>query len=167
MIRPICGLITVVFILSGCASKKESKTELPFRLGQVYAQRWIVEENLEEVGYDVIIPIRSLDTKRATLQKLYHRGKVIDVKIELRKIGAIAVAEYPMGILQETTTAMVEAPPNDGQSIFDDSLLPFKITDSQAVLTYLEGGEVKYFKIEDVRQNPIMSYPSLSSRNIE
>ncbi len=167
MKRLICGLITVVFVLFGCASRKELKTELPFRLGQVYAQRWIVEENPEEIGYDVIIPIRSLNTRRATLQKLYHRGKVIDVKIELRKIGAIAVAEYPMEILQEMTLTMVDGSLNDGESIFDESLLPFKITETQAVLTYLEDGEIKYFKIEGIRQNPIMSYPSLSSRNIE
>lgn len=164
MKRPIYGLITVVFILFGCASKKELKTELPFRLGQVYAQRWIIEENPEEIGYDVIIPIRSLNTRRATLQKLYHRGKAINVKIELRKIGAVAIAEYP---IHKTATSIGDSPPNGNEGIFDESLLPFKITRTQAVLTYLEDGEIKYFKIESIRQNPIMSYSSLSLRNFE
>lgn len=167
MKRPICGLIAVVFILFGCASKKELKTELPFRLGQVYAQRWIIEENPEEIGYDVIIPIRSLNTRRATLQKLYHRGKAINVKIELRKIGAVAIAEYPMGILDKTNTSIRDSSPNGNEGTFNESLLPFKISRTQAVLTYLEDGEIKYFKIESVRQNPIMSYSSLSLRNFE
>jgi hypothetical protein len=170
MKRPIYGLITVVFVLLGCATKKEAKTELPFSLGQVYSQRWIVEENPEEIGYDVIIPIRILNTRRATLQKLYHRGKSIDVKIELRKIGAVAVAEYPMEILHKTNRAMGHSSENRAENISDRMSfpsLPFQLTEAQAVLTYLEDGEIKYFKIESIRQNPIMSYPSLSLRNFE
>ncbi|WP_299533778.1 hypothetical protein [Ulvibacterium sp.] len=167
MKRLICGLIAVVFILFGCASKKESKAGLPFQLGQVYAQRWIVEENLEEVGYDVIIPIRSLDTKRATLQKLYHRGQVVDVKIKLQKIGAVAVAEYPMNILKEAAATGNDGSWNTGPGVFNGPSLPFELTGTQAALTYLEGGKIKYFKIEYIRQNPIMSYPSLPFRNFE
>lgn len=167
MKRPINGFIVILFVLFGCVPKKGLKTELPFRLGQVYAQRWIVEDNPEEIGYDVIIPIQSLDTRRASLQKLYHRGKGTDIKIKLRKIGAVAVAEYPPGILGESNTIESDKSTPDRESNLDKPLLPYQITGTQAILTYLEEGKIKYFKIADIRQNPIMSYSSLTSRNVD
>jgi|GEM_PF-1333587 len=169
MKRLIYNLAIVLFVLFGCASHKEVDNKMPFSLGQVYAQRWIIEEHPEEIGYDVIIPIRSLSTSRVSLQKLYHRGEVVDLKIELRKMGAVAVAEYPMKTWQEENedaeygVQLISERTRDQKGLE----LPFSITQRQAILTYLEDGRIKYFKIEQIRQNPIRSYPSFSFRNME
>jgi len=87
-------ILILSLLLAGCSSQKKLEATAPFILGEVYAQKWIVENAAKDSGYEVVIPLMSLDEHDAVLQNLYHKRKMVRLSIEIRKIGMIALAEY-------------------------------------------------------------------------
>ncbi len=144
-----------IIILSSCSSQKKLEVTAPFTLGEVYSEKWIVEDKPENGGYEVIISILSLDSKEAVLQNLYHKGQMANLTIELREIGTVALAEY--------TKVEPDTVPVDLKN--ETELFPFQLTDTEAVLSYLHNEKVKYIKLNGIRQNPVKVYPSLEARN--
>jgi len=145
-------LILLGFMVYGCSVKKNLETSAPFKLGEPFGQEWLVEANPKKEGYDVIIPILSLDENDAVLHNLYHRGEMANVEIELREIGMVAVAEFSPIENQEKVKQLNEEP------------FPFLLGEAEAVLSYLHNDKVRYIKINGIRQNPIVSYPSLVAK---
>lgn len=157
----ICSLL-----LAGCSSQKKLETTAPFTLGEVYAQKWMVEDNLKDSGYEVIIPIMSLDENEAVIQNLYHQGKMVDLRIELRDTGMIALAEYSKEDLLKKDMLVPEATSKkkkkkEAQKM---ELFPFRLLETEAVLSYLQNNKVKYVKLSGIRQNPMVVYPNLKAR---
>lgn len=147
----------VVVILLGlmvysCSVKKNLETNAPFKLGEPFGQKWLVEESPKKEGYDVIIPILSLDEDDAVLHNLYHRGEMTNIEIEMREIGMVAVAEFPSKGSPEKVQQPNEEP------------FPFLLGEAEAVLSYLHNDKVRYIKINGIRQNPIVAYPSLVAK---
>ena len=79
MIMKNALFVALICLILCCSSQKKLETTAPFSLGEVYAQKWMVEENLKDSGYEVIIPIMSLDENEAVLQNLYHKGKLVNL----------------------------------------------------------------------------------------
>jgi len=145
-------LILLGFVVYGCSVKKNLETTAPFKLGEPFGQKWLVEDISKKQGYDVIIPILSLDEDDAVLHNLYHRGKMANVEIEMREIGMVAVAEFPAKKdSEELKLASGEA-------------FPFLLGEAEAVLSYLNNDKVRYIKINGIRQNPTVSFPSLVAK---
>lgn len=149
------GIIWILFGLMAysCAVKKNLETNAPFELGEPFGQKWLVENNPKKEGYDVIIPIISLDEDEAVLHNLYHRGEMINVEIEMRETGMVAVAEFPSKENRIELKQVNEEP------------FPFLLSEAEAVLSYLHNDKVRYIKINGIRQNPVMAYPTLLSKN--
>lgn len=145
-------LILLGLIAQGCAVKKNLETIAPFELGEPFGQKWLVEDNLQKEGYDVIIPIISLDKDDAILHNLYHRGKMSSVEIEMREIGMVAVAEFPEEVIQEKEDQKDVEP------------FPFLLGEAEAVLSYMQKDKVRYIKINGIRQNPTVAFPSLVAK---
>lgn len=146
-------LILLGLIVFGCSIKKNLETSAPFKLGEPFGQRWLVEDTSKKEGYDVIIPILSLDEDDAMLHNLYHRGEMSNVEIEMREIGMVAVAQFPSlkNLAKEKHTV--------------DEPFPFVLGEAEAVLSYLHNDKVRYIKINGIRQNPTVAFPSLVAKN--
>lgn len=142
----------VVVILSSCSVKKNLETSAPFKLGEPFGQKWLVEDNPKKEGYDVIIPILSLDEDDAVLHNLYHRSEMTSIEIEMREIGMVAVAEFPSIENSEKLELQDEEP------------FPFLLGEAEAVLSYLHNDKVRYIKINGIRQNPTVAFPSLLAK---
>lgn len=156
----ISGLLIV-----GCSSQKKLETKAPFTLGEVYAQQWIVEENLKDSGYEVVIPIMSLDENEAVIQNLYHKGKMVDLQIELRDTGMIALAEYSKeDLLKKDILVPEQVKKGRKKGAKKMELFPFELQETEAVLSYLQNDKVKYVKLAGIRQNPVVVYPTLKAR---
>ncbi|TMM58905.1 hypothetical protein FEE95_05595 [Maribacter algarum] len=157
-------LISSILIVA-CSSQKKLETSAPFTLGEVYGQNWIVENAAKDSGYEVVIPVMSLDENEAVLQNLYHKGKMVDISIELRDFGMIALAEYSKEDLLKKDILVPEAPNSkkkkDNKKM---ELFPFELRDTEAVLSYLQKDKVKYIKLSGIRQNPVVIYESLKAR---
>ncbi|MFS4492800.1 hypothetical protein [Maribacter sp. 2308TA10-17] len=156
----ICGLV-----FAGCSSQKKLETTAPFNLGEVYAQKWLIEDNLKDSGYEVIIPIMSLDENEAVLQNLYHKGKMVDLSMELRDGGIIALAEYTKeDLLKKAILVPENFKKRSKKNSKKRELFPFELQETEAVLSYLQNDKVKYVKLSGIRQNPTVVYPSLKAR---
>ena len=145
--------ISLLFFV-GCSVKKNLEISAPFSLGEAYGQGWFTEKNPRKTGYDVIIPIISLDEDDAVLHNLYHLGQMADIKIEMREIGMVAVAEFPSKDKSEEPGQLNGEP------------YPFLLTEAEAVLSYLHKDKVRYIKINGIRQNLPVSYPNLLSKRV-
>lgn len=156
----ICSLLLV-----SCSSQKKLETSAPFTLGEVYAQKWIVEDGSKDSGYDVVIPIMSLDEDEAILQNLYHKNKMVNLSMELREVGMIAIAEYSKeDILKKDILVPEPSEKNSGKDDNKMELFPFELQETEAVLSYLQNDKIKYVKLSGIRQNPIVVYPSTKAR---
>lgn len=145
-------LILLGFMVYGCSVKKNLETTAPFKLGEPFGQKWLVEDNPKKEGYDLIIPILSLDEDDAVLHNLYHRGKMANVEIEMREIGMVAVAEFP-------------SKKDSGElKLASGEAFPFLLGEAEAVLSYLNNDKVRYIKINGIRQNPTVAFPSLVAK---
>lgn len=145
-------LILLGLMVMSCSVKKNLETTAPFNLGEPFGQKWLVEDNLKKEGYDVIIPILSLDEEDAVLHNLYHRGKMANIEIEMREIGMVAVAEFP----SKENLEKLEQP--------NEEPFPFLLGEAEAVLSYLQKDKVRYIKINGIRQNPTVAFPSLVAK---
>ena len=144
--------ILAAILLSGCSVKKNLEISAPFTLGEAYGQEWFTEEIPKKSGYDVIIAILSLNEDDAVLANLYHQGEMAEIKIELREIGMVAVAEFPPKDRPQETRQLNEEP------------FPFELGEAEAVLSYVHKDKVRYIKINGIRQNPVVTYPTLLAK---
>ncbi len=154
---------STIFILSilviwGCSSVKKLEATAPFTLGETYAQKWVIEGEAQKMGYEVIVPLLSLDNDKAILKNLYHKGKMTSLEIRLIEVGNVAIAEFGPGAIKEDTASIV---PTE----MDYEPFPFELTGTQAVISYVSNEKVKYYKINGIQQNPKVSYPTVVAKH--
>lgn len=111
----------------------------------------------EETGYEVIIPIPSLENDVAKLKNLYHKGKMTPLEIKLTEIGNVAIAEFGPVSLEKEAASIVPAE-------MDGDPFPFELTETQAVISYVNNEKVKCYKINGIQQNPKVSYPTVVAK---
>ena len=145
-------LLLMGLLMHSCGVRKKLEVSAPFQLGEPFGQKWVVEDDSNTEGYDVILPIVSLNEDDAVLHNLYHRGEMIPVVIEMHKIGMVAVAKFPSK----------EAPKRE--QLADGEPFPFILGEAEAVLSYMRKDKVRYIKINGIRQNPTTAYPSLLAK---
>ncbi|NNE76226.1 MAG: hypothetical protein HKN31_04055 [Pricia sp.] len=148
----------IALMITGCGTKKNLETTAPFRLGEAYAQKWIVEDDSAKQGYEVIIPLMSLDTDKAAIQNVYHKGKMASLQIKLTEKGTMAIAEFGEEVTRNDPAITLSS--EKGIEPF-----PFDLTDTQAVISYLSNKKVRYYKINGIQRNPTVSYPTAIAKN--
>lgn len=123
-----------------------------------YAQKWAIKDKPEETGYELIIPILSLENDEAILKNLYYKGKMTPLEIKLMEIGNVAIAEFgPVAIEKEAVSIVPDE--------IDEESFPFELTETQAVISYVNNEKMKYCKINGIQQNPQVSYPTAVAKN--
>ncbi len=150
-------LLFATLLLSGCGSKKSLETIAPFSLGEAYGQKWDVEDRPAAQGYEVVITILSLTEDEAVLKNLYHQGKMAPVQIKLKDIGTVAVAEF--GAMSSSNDTTKTLSPKVGENEF-----PFELTETQAVISYVQNKKVRYYRIDGIQRNLPVSYPTASAK---
>lgn len=143
--------ICVIVLGCACSSIKKLEATAPFSLGEPYAQKWQVEEEPFEKGYEVVIPIISLETEKAEIKNLYHHGMRTPLSIELTSEGNVMVAEYQNAFPSVATN--------------EEEEFPFELKDTQAVISYVSNDKVRYYQINGIRQNLVKNYPSTEAKN--
>lgn len=151
-------LLIAILVLGSCSSVKKLEVSAPFTLGETYAQKWMLKDKPEVTGYEVIIPILSLDKDEAILKNLYHKGKMRSLEIRLTEAGNVAIAEFGREAVEKDTLSIV--PTETYEEPF-----PFELTETQAVISYVNNEKVKYYKINGIQQHPKVSYPTLVAKN--
>ena len=151
-------LILSILVIWGCSSVKKLEETTPFTLGETYAQKWVIEDEAQKMGYEVIVALLSLDNDKAILKNLYHKGKMTSLEIRLTEVGNVAIAEFGPGAIKKDTASIVPTG-------MDERPFPFELTETQDVISYVNNEKVKYYKINGIRQNPRVFYPTQVAKN--
>lgn len=148
-------ILLATLLLWGCGSKKSLETTAPFSLGAAYGQKWSVEDRPAAQGYEVVITILSLTEDEASLKNLYYQGKMAPVQIKLMDIGTVAVAEF--GAISSGKDSAVTLPSKTEENVF-----PFELSETQAVISYVQNRKVRYYKIDGIQRKLPVIYPTES-----
>mgnify|MGYP000613279659 CR=1 FL=1 len=151
--KSVTSLLLITLMLSSCGAKKSLEIAAPFTLGEVFAQKWVLEDSPATQGYEVVISILSLSEDEAVLKNLYHKGKMVPIEIKLKEIGTVGVAE--IGITTGENNAADTIPSEPEQDAF-----PFDLTETQAVISYVQNKKVRYYRIDGIQRNLPVSYPT-------
>ncbi len=142
-------------LLVSCSSQKQLEYTTPFRMGEPYVQPYVTATDTDISYYEVMIPILSLDKENAELQQLYYKGMQLPLQITLKDIGNVAIARYTPKDIAESqgTDTRQQSEKNDtaGQATVP---FPFELSETQAVISYVQKDRVKYAELNGIRLNP-------------
>jgi len=79
------------------------------------------------------------------------------VQIKLRDIGRVAVAEFGAisGSKDTADTVLPKA---------KDDIFPFELTETQAVISYVQKKKVRYYRIDGIQRKLPVTYPTESAK---
>ncbi|RAJ17936.1 hypothetical protein [Olleya aquimaris] len=134
-----------------CSSTKQLQKEASFKTDQVYYQSWVAGVKGGGSGINVFIPITS-ELKTLKLDSLYFRQYKMALQTQPNNpnlyIGRILTkANQQEGFKEETTK------------------IPFDLQPNEAVVSYIENNDIKYYKIENIIEKPAEQYPSAPPKN--
>ena len=156
--------LSCIICLYSCASQKKLELSTPFTLGSSSCQEWVGGKEESGKGQLLKIAISELTGEEVAFQNIYFRGQMAKVSMEMEDNGMIATAKFfdqkkPDIIMHADATKEVgNQPPR--QKTEEENKFPFKLSETEAVLSYLENDKVKYVKIVGIIEKPSRIYPS-------
>ncbi|WP_152975582.1 hypothetical protein [Lacinutrix himadriensis] len=166
----------MLFILasfSNCSSSKQinnegSKTamqdfqdKIPFTLEETSYKHWVAGVKGGGAGITMLISV-SNNTKNIVIDAAYFRG----MQTKLESINSGYVANFITKANQKEDIVMS----TDKRAEYDNQLpnkadFPFQLKDNECVISYIEEGTTKYYKIENLVEKPRDEYPKARPKN--
>lgn len=164
----IFTLFFVISLLSNCSSAQKLQTKTPIEIGEVYFQKWNAGVKEGGSGIDLYIPVLAELPTNIQLDSVYFRGSA--AKLQKLKDGSnVFVGRFKSDFIQKPDVVMSsdskEEYGNKAPNI--NKKIPFDLKDSECALSYKEGRETKYFKIEKIIEKAKQNYPSNISNKHE
>ena len=134
-----------------CSSAQKLEQDAPFKTSKAYYQKWIAGRQGGGSGINVFIPVTT-PLVSVKLDSLYFRGQKVILQLE------------PSNGSLFTGRIITENNQRDGFKA-STTEMPFELNDNQAVISYIENGITKYFKIDNIVEKQMQQYPSAPPRN--
>lgn len=156
----ILSIIAMTFSLSGCSSQKKLVNKFPLELGEATCQSWVGGRPEAGSGLKLEIPVLSDKTDDIQLQQAYFRGKIADLKLKSKEGKWIATANFRNTNLEKPDIIMdADATKEVGnQPPQFKTEIPFELETNECVISYLKGDTIKYFKIDNVKEQEPLIY---------
>lgn len=157
----ILGGITILsFAQCGSSQKFVSQEEVPFQFGEVLVENWTIE-NSSDTGVNVFFPVENkVDT---AIDSVHFRGQVVKPERIKRGTYLVYIARFrnkksPGDIIMhaDPSKEAANAPP----IIIKQS--PFELDTDEVVISYVQEGETKYYKISGIKETTPVVYPHKS-----
>lgn len=161
-------LISIVLLsFSNCSNTKESTTltfekNPPFSITEIYSQNWIAGVQEGGSGTNVFVTFSSMN-ESVLIEQFYFRNKVNDVKDISNEY--LAFAAYFKG--DTSHQIIMDSNPVKESKNTPPVAFPFKLKSNEVVISYLEKGSKKYFKVSEVEEKPTIAYPGLNPKGID
>ena len=144
------SILSSVFFIQ-CSSAQKLQKEASFKTDKAYYQHWVAGIKGGGSGINVFIPVTS-ELKNLKLDSLYFRGN---------KVGLETKANNPNLYIGRILT---EGNQRDDYKQTKDKM-PFDLSENEAVISYIEAGTTKYFKIENILKKEAQQFPSARPKN--
>lgn len=161
ILNKFIGLILLALIMtsfSQCSSAQKSQDKAPTKFGEVYCEEWVAGAVGAGSGINIYIPVTDFSIK---LDSVYFRGKTAKLNIESGN-DKVFIGRIKTDINTEKRDLLMNSdskkeygnkPPELNKQIL------FELNRNECVVSYLDNNVVKYFKIENVIDKPLTSYP--------
>lgn len=151
-------LIFLYLAFLNCSSAQKIQNSIPIEFGDVYYQHWVAGVQGGGSGINVFINVVS-NNKNIELDSIYFQGKVS--KLEEGN-NSLFIGRFKTTANQREDLILSSNPKEEyGNQIRKSKKdIPFELKDNQCIISYKEGGKIKYFMIEDVKNRKLLAYPS-------
>lgn len=152
----LMALVTISF--TQCSSAQKFQESTPFKIGDVYFQKWVAGVDGGSSGVNLFIPTEESSMK---LDSVYFRGK--SVKLEVKKdVGILYIGRFKSTFNQKQDIILTDEPYGEYGNIVPEipKKIPFDLKPSECVISYRVNELTQYFKIESIIEKPMISYPS-------
>ncbi|MGD1945971.1 MAG: hypothetical protein ACFB0A_06865 [Croceivirga sp.] len=153
--KVLAGMIVIFwFSLSSCSSQKAMVDQTLFEIGNASCQAWLGGRAESGSGMLLEIPILGENLDQINWQQAFFRGKVADIDMESTANGGIVKANFknqgmkkPDMVMHSDSKQEVGNQPPKLKEKF-----PFELEKNQGVLSFLEDGTLKYYKVENIKE---------------
>lgn len=151
-------LFFIVIVISQCSIAQKMQTSLPFLIGDVYYQNWVSGVKEGGSGTNIYIQIVS-STKQIELDSVYFQGKVTKLELTNNMIG---IGRFNSNTKSKNDIILSNEPYAEYGNKVPELIkkIPFDLNENQCVISYKEGNQIKYFKIDNIRKKELLAYPS-------
>lgn len=145
--------------LVGCSSSKSIPfvEDPPFSIGDSYYQEWVV--GLEDAGAGTNIHLSFSDIeKNITIQDVYFRRQKFKAQnFPLFRDQYVGYGKKFRSYIKdgEAVELVVDG---DGETDVKDEIFPFALGDEEAVISYIENGVTRYYKVY-LQERSTTAYP--------
>lgn len=161
LLKKLTFLFLMLFIMSSfsqCKSIQTLQDERPLEIGEVYYQHWVAGVKGGGSGVNLFIPIES-NKNDIVLDSVYFKGK--QVKLEFKN-NTMYVGRFASKVNQKKGIIMSSDPLAEyGNPVPEiPKKIPFKLEDSECVISYKKGSKTLYFKISNIIKKESENYPT-------
>ena len=165
-VKKLFGLLMLTGVMasfSQCSSAQKLQKKAPTVFGEIYFQNWIA--GVEGGGSGINLFIETLNDD-IVLDSVYFRNQSAKFEVKpankLLYIGRF-ITEFnkkeDMVISSDSNKEYVNKAPDLSNKN------PFKLKEDECVVSYLEGGMIKYFKLENIKERQSMDIPMSPKQN--
>lgn len=147
-----------ILSFSKCASIQKLDKALPLDIGEVYYQHWVSGVQGGGSGFNIFIPITA-NPKNIMLDSVYFKEN--QAKLEYRN-NTVFIGRFKTLANQKQDIIMSNEPFAEYGNMVPETpkKIPFELKEDECVVSYLEAGKAKYFKIKKIKRKDSKLYQS-------
>jgi len=133
--------------------------KIPFTIVSSYSKAWTGGQPDSGSGINVHITIQNLDTEKIELKDFYFRGQKTTLEDNTQQTNGLYIARY---IKPATKDIVMHKDPKKEAGNEPPQLkekLPFVLKNNEGIISYVEAGTLKYYKLENIVEKFPNHYP--------
>lgn len=157
-------MLTMILItLASCAGGKDISLEQepPFSIKGAYFQDWVAGVQGGGSGTHVHITLSAIQ-EPIRIKEIYFRDKVIEAvqdKGDIDMYIGYFINENRRDVIMDTD------PVKESVNIPDEKS-PFLLEKNEAIISYMQQNEIKYYKVTNLIEKPMIAYPGVNNKGI-
>ncbi|WP_108115333.1 hypothetical protein [Kordia periserrulae] len=132
----------------------------PFTIVSAFAQPWTGGQPDSGSGINVQMTIQNLNKKDIQLLDFYFRGNQTKLEDISTNNNGLYIARYLKQAEKEVVLHKDSQKEAQNEPPTLQPTLPFQLKDNEGVISYIENGIIKYYKLENILEKFPNFYPS-------
>jgi len=152
----------ILLSLFQCASAPRLENgEQVFGIGEIYYQKWVA--GIPNGGSGINLYFTTAYEKYGlVIDSIYFRGKI--AKPKFNPESQMFIASFQS--INNKKDIILSDKPNaefGNEAPIIPKKFPFDLKEDECVISYIDGNNTRYFKIENIKEKQMLSYPSTPS----
>lgn len=158
-------MLIIMTSFSQCSSAQKLQKEAPVKFGTAYYQHWVAGIQGGGSGINLFIQTEGFSKENIQLDSVYFRGKASKFEVKPNN-PSLFIGRFSLKSNQKKDIIMSNKPKAEYGNELPElkTKIPFELKDNECVVSYKEGDKTKYFKIENLVEQPPQYYPSAPPR---